>query len=351
MKRGSRERRPPDPALPTLPLLLTLGALGFALLPSLLRAPAWLGVLTAALLVWRGLIAWPPLARRGWRQPPAWLLLPLALVAGRLIVGEYGTLAGRDGGTAMLTLLLALKTLETSRRRDALLLVLLGLFVTATAFFFDQNSGTALSALVSLLGLTGCALVWQGESTGRGVAPLRPLLTDSLRRSGGLLLQAAPLAAALFVLFPRPDGPLWQMPVRAGQAATSGLSDTVEPGSVTQLAQSDEVAFRASFDGPFPATSELYWRGPVLEAYDGRRWSRAPSLAGPPQLLSSGPLRRYTLTLEPSSRPWGLALDAPASLPPGTRLSGNLQLLLPGGVTTRRRLTLEAATRYRYGLD
>ena len=68
-----------------------------------------------------------------------------------------------------------------------------------------------------------------------------------LRYASVLLLQAIPVAAALFVLFPRPSGPLWGLPEDAYGGRT-GLSDSMSPGEIASLAESEEVVMRVGFD-------------------------------------------------------------------------------------------------------
>ena len=340
--RRAAARQVPAAPLPLRPLLFTLAALGLCMLPFWPHQPLWLNALLLLLLAGRA-----TLAVQGHRQPPAWTLALLALLVGWALTGVYATLAGRDGGTALLLLLVALKTLETSRRRDALLLVLLGYFLSAAQFFFDQNTGVAVYTLLCALLLTACLIVWARPGGALAQASPRP----ALRRSARLLLQALPLTVVLFLLFPRPDGPLWQMPITSSASSKTGLGDSVTPGSVSSLAQDDSVAFRATFEGALPAPEERYWRGPVLEGYDGRTWSRAGDRFPLPRVTASGPTLRYRLTLEPSGQPWALALDVPTGVPVGLNVTGNLQLVLPGGVNTRRQFDLEAMTHYRYGLD
>ena len=53
----------------------------------------------------------------------------------------------------------------------------------------------------------------------------------------------------------------------------------MSPGDITSLAQSAEIAFRVRFDGTPPERAQLYWRGPVLESFDGRRWRALPDSA------------------------------------------------------------------------
>ena len=87
-----------------------------------------------------------------------------------------------------------------------------------------------------------------------------------------MLLQAIPLSLIIFVLFPRVQGPLWGMPQDA--YASSGLSDTMAPGTMSRLSLSDAVAFRVAFNDKVPSREQLYWRGPVLWDFDGTTWRR-----------------------------------------------------------------------------
>ncbi len=329
--RPEREDGPDAAALQT-----TLLALAFALAPTALRQPVWVTVLVAALLAYGA--ARP---RRGWPPVPVPLLGVLAGLAAVGLNVTYGTLLGRDAGTALLALLVALKSAESRSRRDGGVLVLLGLFVTSTHFFHSQGPLTALHAGVSAALLLAAASRW--------TAPTRPGPEDpgadlpaTLIRSGTLLALAAPLALTLFVLFPRPESPLWRLPVSGG--AVTGLSPVIRAGEYSNLAQSRAVAFRADFAGALPAPAERYWRGPVYERYDGEAWtqgflgSTAPSI----EVWADGPDWSYTLTLEPSNMPWLLALDTPVSLPPGAYLSTSFEAVSSQSVTSRRRVALES---------
>jgi hypothetical protein len=77
------------------------------------------------------------------------------------------------------------------------------------------------------------------------------------RVAATLLLHALPIAALLFVLFPRVQGPLWRLPQDAYSGIT-GLSESMSPGSFSRLSQSDAIAFRALFNGRPPPARHLY---------------------------------------------------------------------------------------------
>ncbi|GGR81630.1 transglutaminaseTgpA domain-containing protein [Deinococcus sedimenti] len=311
-------------------LLWTLLALTVTLAPGVMRQPWWLSVLIAALLG-HSLLR----ARSARVTPlPTWLLALLAVAGGAALNATYGTLLGRDAGTAFLALLAALKTAESHARRDQAVLTLLGLFVTSTGFFFSQGPVTALYTLLC------AALLLTAATTRLGTPPplTRAELGARLRRTGRLLALAAPLTLALFVLFPRPDGPLWQLPVQ-GQNLT-GLSSEVSAGTFTNLAQNPAVAFRADFRGPVPPPAERYWRGPVLENFDGVTWRQVRGNAPMPSVEATGEPLTYDLTLEPSGTPWLLALDAVVRVPQGSVITGAFQAATFRPVATRRRVTL-----------
>lgn len=333
------QRPPAPPARPAAPvsrrlpapaLRFSLGALAVALLPIFLRQPIWATALVGGLLLYTGLRAGRP-----WPAAPGALLLLAALLAGLGLNAVYGTLLGAEAGTALLALLAALKAAETRTVRDARLLSLLGLFLTSTHFFVDQGPLTAAHSVLAALLLLAAAARWVSPAEMSPAAPLWP--RTRLRSAGQLLALALPLAGLLFALFPRPDAPLWQLPVRQG--ATTGLADEISAGEYSDLAQSGAVAFRADFTGALPPPEERYWRGPVYEAYDGQRWQQVRGGLYPPdvQPRSGAPLWTYTLTLEPNGRPWLLTLDVPVAQPQGTGLTGAFQSFTPrpSGARTR----------------
>src|SRR5262249_55558250 len=173
-----------------------------------------------------------------------------------------------------------------------------------------------------------------------------------LRISAVLLLQGAPLMAALFLLFPRVQGPLFGFQ-QTTTAAVTGLSDTMSPGSMSQLSLSDEVAFRVQFHSPPPKPQNLYWRGPVLSDFDGRTWS-----IGAASTTASGDVRhqrmglpiRYTVTLEPHYQRWMFAIDLPSAAPLDAQLANDYQLLAQHPIRNRVRYDISSDVGYRYGL-
>ncbi len=327
--------------LPRHGRLWLLGALAAVLLPQLLRLPPWLIPYCLALLGWRLAID-----LRGWPLPgrPLRLLLTLAGV-GAVLLG-YRTLFGPDAGLALLSVMLCLKLLELRSLRDAMLVIFMGWFLVAGGFLVDQSIFVGAYLLFTVLLLTA-ALVALNHPAGSAHR-------DYLRRAGLLLMQALPIMMVLFLLFPRLPGPLWGIPKNALSAQTS-ISDHMTLGNITELADSEAVAFRVQFDGPVPPADQLYWRGPVLWITDGRRWDPIRR-ESPPRWFGEpagheplGEAMRYALTLEPHDQHWVFALELPAAVPRELTLTADFQLLLSRRLTARQRFELAAHTTYRTG--
>ncbi len=318
---------------PTAPL--TYGLLTCILLVSAPHAehlPLWLSALAATLLGWRAYLAYS-----GNPLPQRWLLFTITLGSVGGILISFHTLFGRDAGVALLILLAALKLLELRAVRDATVVIYLACFIILSNFFYSQSIATALFMLVTLLVIM---TTWVHLQT--STLPLKP----RLRIASVLLLQAIPLTLILFVLFPRVQGPLWGLPQDA--YATSGLDDTMSPGSLSKLSLSEAVAFRVAFTGQPPLHEQMYWRGPVLWDFDGRTWTPGKTLRfKPPQLDSLGNAIDYTVTLEPHNKTWLFALEMPTQLSIPAVLTHDFQLLRRAPVTARLRYPMHSQLSYR----
>ena len=301
--------------------LLLLFACMLVLAPHTAHLPLWVTGIGIALLFWRGWITF-----RGNRLPSRWLLLPIAAASMGGVYLNFKTILGQDAGVSMLALLLIFKLLEMHARRDLFVVVFLGFFLMLANFFYSQSIATAVLMIAAVVVMLTAQLSFQYTGA---VPPLAKRL-----RSGALIVGLAiPLTIVLFVLFPRIQGPLWGMPSDAN-SGRSGLSDRMTPGNIAKLALSNEIAFRAKFSDPVPPNPKLYWRAIVLDQYDGRTWTRNPSLhnvTAPATLDTQGTPVHYQITQEPGSQPWLFALDMPQSAPQlndnPVRLTQDRQLL------------------------
>jgi transglutaminase-like putative cysteine protease len=316
-------------------LWLLLG-LAMVAAPHVERLPWWLVGLVLTLAAWRVYLGHARLP-----LPSRWLLILVVIGATAGVYFNYRTLFGRDAGVALLVVMLSLKLLETRVLRDAMLLIFLGYFLVITNFLYSQTVLTALYMIA-------CIWVITATMTGLHHTRYEPPLPARLRSAGVLLAQSTPLMLVLFLLFPRVSGPLWGLPQDA-YSGVSGLSDTMTPGSLSNLILSDAVAFRVKFSADMPQRKQLYWRGPVMWDFDGRTWTAPRALYGAPAFTAAGPPVAYEVTLEPHNKRWLFALDIPGKVPPRALASADFQIYAVEPVNNRVRYEMTSFLDYRYG--
>jgi protein-glutamine gamma-glutamyltransferase len=191
-----------------------------------------------------------------------WLAVGL-LTAAAWGVAPFSLLGGLSLSLLMLT---ALKLREAKQHREYRLVCLLQL-VTAGLLGAQQAAlgSSLLQGLAVLVALAGLLQLELGGITN---------LSILLRRSGQLVLAALPMALVLFLLFPR-LGPFTNIGGlgQFGAAATTGLSTTLEPGTIATLTQDRSPAARVAFPGSGPPpTSQRLWRVLVHGQFDGQSW-------------------------------------------------------------------------------
>jgi transglutaminase-like putative cysteine protease len=300
-----------------------------AFLPLTPQLPLWLSLAAGAAFSWRAALTWWQ-----WRLPPRWLLVLLVVAGTAGVLMQYRTILGRTPGIALLVVFLGLKLLELRTARDAVATALLCYFLVLGQFLFTQTIPTALLAAMTVLITTATLLAASDD---------RPSPRQQIRRAGLMLGQALPFMLLLFLLFPRVQGPLWGIP-QDRFSAVSGVSDTMAPGSIAQLSQSDAIAFRVQFKGEVPPQSRLYWRGPVMPAFDGRSWRVAQTRGAYSEIPYPGigqPVD-YEVTLEPHGKFWLFSLELPASLPPESGLTSDYQPVARQAVRNRMRYAQRA---------
>jgi protein-glutamine gamma-glutamyltransferase len=332
-------------------LFLMLGAF-LSVLPHAMHLPAWVSIGFLVLYCWRlGLVLsgrWLP------RDSVRWVAAFACIIA---VYVQYKTLLGRDSGVALLVLFLGLKLMEMKARRDLFVVIFLCFFLLVTSFFYSQSIWAAIMAVGAVWALLAAMLTMH-------YGPNEVPVAQRFKSIGMLMLQAAPLAAALFFLFPRIQQPLWGLPSDAHSGRT-GMSEKMSPGSISSLSASQEVAFRVKFEGTTPPTGQMYWRGPVLGEFDGKQWqplqkSLTPRLTPTIVAANATPgqkLINYTMTLEPHNQRWLFALDLPLELNHSSlrdleaKLNPDAILESKEVIVNRLRYSASASLNYSMGAD
>ncbi len=318
--------------------LLVMQAL--VILPLLINLPVWLWLVWALAGFWRTQVF-----RGRWGAPSGLVktLVTLGCAAG--MVASYSGKTGTDTMVGLLVCAFVLKLLEVNSARDAFFLIFIGFVITACQLLFSQSPLAAIYCLCSLLVLLASwrSLQFNRHQTARA----------GIHAGGRLLLHALPIMLVLFLVIPR-LGPLWAVPNQ--QAAKTGFSDSLSPGDLGQLALNRAPAFRVEFTGLAtpPATNQLYWRGLVLDTFDGRTWRQREQWGLPPQAdmdqLKVIERLDYSIILEPHGQPWLFSLMTPlrtsaASNRRPIRITRDYLLFNPIPVAQRLRYEVSSALR------
>jgi len=316
---------------------LLLFSVFFVAAPHLLNLGLGIVLYFSLMTAWRFALGYRPTL-----QPGRLLLFLLTLAGAALVYVDYHRFYGREAGSSLFLVGLGLKLMEMRNRRDVYLVVYLAFFVALTQYLFSQSIALAVYTLAAV-GLLISVLI------GLNAGPVLSLKTQ-FKMAASLVAQALPIMVVLFIFFPRIAGPLWKLPDEPTSAKT-GLSDTIEPGSVSHLALSPEPAFRADFEGEPPPPAERYWRGPVFWHSDGKRWTLPPEQGRNTNQAPefSGPAYHYTVTLEPHHKKWVFALDLPKVFPDDLAQTPDYLLLTPQKISERRQYTIISYPNYRTG--
>ena len=288
-------------------LLWLILAQGVVILPLLIRLPFWLWAVWLSAMVWRfrihaGKLNFPSTAIK--------FVLGCGCVAG--LMASYQGTVGVEPMIGFLVCAFVLKLLELRTRKDGLLLLFIGFIAVAAQFLFAQ---TFLAALYACLSCVVLITAWQTIYLTRKFS-----YRYKLKAGGILLLHAMPLMVVMFVIMPR-IGPLWRVPMPQGSGNT-GFSDSLSPGDLGNLVRSTGTAFRVTFKGAqIPAPRDMYWRGLVLENFDGRSWDLDPQWdlawsqrASDVQLEG---LLDYDIIVEPHQYRWLFSLAEPIKVAAG----------------------------------
>lgn len=292
-------------------------------------------------------------------------LLQYAVVITGLVIifAQYHTFVGVDAGCAALALILLGKGYELKNYRDGIIHFNFALFVAAAAFLYGQGIFTTIAVLIAIFQCFYGMYQLQSYHSAYEEVLVQDVSVKQLRQHAfktvlKLLGFAAPIMVMLFLFFPR-FPPLWSMPSNNKQA-TTGVSDSMTPGDIANLSQSNALAFRVVFDDPnqMPTPSNLYWRAMVLDDYDGTTWTpsrmtrynygllpeRGQSTWQIPNWYQvpngqSARLANYQLILEPTFQRWVYSLDHSVSQFP-LRMKPDLSIQSFGEIARREQFDL-----------
>jgi transglutaminase-like putative cysteine protease len=222
----------------------------------------------------------------------------------------YGAHASRGDivgpATNLLALLLALRLLTEKSSRHLLQIFILSLLALAASSLYSLSSAFLLFLILEVLSIAfGLFLLCYADADPQAQLdrrPLRAIFAIGL----GLPLVSLLFVPPLFFVLPRTQFPLWNF-LNQPQSAISGISDHVEPGTVSTLAQSKRIVLRV--ETAQQPRNELYWRVIVLNTPEGKAWVRRPPPAGEINLPQSQNGIEQRLYIEPTGELFLPGLD------------------------------------------
>ncbi len=277
---------------------------GFNLVMHYVHCPIWVSVITSIALIWRGLHEFYNIP-----LPNKLLRNLIYLAAFVLLFSIQRTIFGIEAGLNSLVLAAGLKLLEAEGYNDLMNIFMICFLLLMGKLLYSQTFLMTIVLFVDVIAIVGFmyklhAVNYKNVSFARSLGP-------SLR----LLMWGAPIMAFLFVFFPRIQTRFIPNPIKK---STIGFSNSLEPGLISELAISDQPAFRVRFSGStLPSPAGMYWRGSILAKSKGMSWYKDPVLELMARRFMQNDRRnliQQTIIIEPTFNDWLFALDYPLTL-------------------------------------
>lgn len=280
----------------TFQLFLVL-IVGFNIIPHIPDLSTWATGISLLFLGWKILYLY-----RGLPTPPKFILWPLSVLGVVAIFAQSDLIISPEPATAALVFLATAKILETNRYRDGMFVLCASYFLLMAHLLFSQSLVSTLIMIGDVVLLTFLMYLMHKKDRRNTVLSFLPILK--------IVGVAVPVWIFLFVVFPRFSTGL--MNFQTAPRAQTGLSDSLNPGSIAKLIESDGIAFRAEFNSQTNLLpQDLYWRGYILNRSDGLMWTagardKVAKIA--PAFLGAAS-NRYEIWLEPTFARNLIALD------------------------------------------
>lgn len=340
----------PSPAVSRTSLGWLLITQFFIAAPLFFVIPLWISAIFAGVALWRWRIL-----QGAWNYPGKTqkVLVVLLVVAG--LIFSFGLRYSLEIMLSLLVLGFVLKLLEIKNQKDFKLLIFIAIFLLATQFILFNSLPSVIYGLFCLI------LLLSSLNTLYLTSPGLPLFKN-LRINTLMLLQAVPFMLMFFVVMPR-LGSFWAMP--SPHQTKTGMSDSMAPGIFNQLLESDDPAFRVTFEGAIPLPDQRYWRSLVFSEFDGKRWAQSreqltqlkinsltqKNVEWIKQIEHVGKSVRYSIVVEPTAQSWLYSLAAPVTWDNALLMTSDLVLQNPVPVNQRLRYTMMSALNYRVSAE
>lgn len=211
-----------------------------------------------------------------------------------------------------LIILTAIKLLEEKKFRDYMQIYTMCIFLLIGSAFISLSVTFLIYFLLLVILLTTSLILLayfsEAPDMGIGVQNLSRVALTSLI----LCSIAIPASAFFFIILPRTNYPILSFFNKQGYSR-SGFTESVSLGDVSGIQEDNHVIFRAEMERVNERA--LYWRGIVLDTFDGKTWKSS----GTDELIAQdapveGKRVDQMIYLEPYGNKYLFALDHPVSI-------------------------------------
>lgn len=221
---------------------------------------------------------------------------------------------------SVLVIMLAARLCGEKSIRNLMQINLLALFCLASRSLFELNPLFLVWLALLLLLVPVSLVVLTFHAQDSAMTFTRKEVNRVVLTALVITLLTVPAMALLFPILPRTALPLWTF-LNPTVSGSTGMSDKVEPGAVSSVAESRVLAFRAEMA---QQTTPPYWRGTVFNTLKGGRWTRTAAAPDETSVPAGRPVIQ-TIYPEPSSSKILIGFDAPAEMRlPFVRMSPDL---------------------------
>lgn len=214
-----------------------------------------------------------------------------------------------------LLILLSIKFLEEKKFRDYMQIYLISLFLLSGSALLTIDIEFSIYFLIMIFMLAVSIVLLTYHSQEPDLELPKSTIIKIALKSLLIPLIAMPMTLFLFIMLPRTSYPFLNFLNRPEKAKT-GFTDNVRLGSVSGIQEDETAIFRAHMERI--DERHLYWRGIVLDYFDGASWhSNASSVKSQASIvnqrtpLDAQRIVKQTIYLEPYENRYLFALDKP----------------------------------------
>ena len=240
----------------------------------------------------------------------------------------------------LLTVLLALRLVGEQSGRHYLQTYTLAVFCLSASSLFSLDSMFLVYLLVMLPALAVSLVLLSFIAVDPDATLTRSAMDKVVRTALMLPVCSVPLALFFFIILPRSQFAFLDFLNQQGGSVV-GFSERVQPGSVSSQSEVKALAFRAE-TARLP-DDLLYWRGIVLNRFNGKAWERSSPVGFGVAVRPEVHPATATIYPEPSKSRYLITLNLPQQVSGiRTRDSGDAVYMLSYSRSSRIRYEVTA---------